>query len=415
MRAALALRGHPEERFPALHVAGTNGKGSTAAMVEAVLRAAGRRTGLYTSPHLVDFTERIRAGGRAIPRTAVAELTTELRAALGAGGVALTYFEFTTLMALEWFARIGVDAAVVEVGLGGRLDATNLVVPAATAITSIAHDHEEYLGSDLAAIAREKAGILKAGIPLALGPVPAEAEASIADRARELGAPVTRVGVDAGLEERPRGLHYRGPGGTVWDGLQVALPGSFQRANAAVALTVLALVRQQLPCSVEAVRAGLGGVVWPGRLATLCRRPLVVADGAHNPAGVEALVRELPTVAGNRRAVLVFAVMADKAWRRMLEPLRPQIDTMIVTRVGRRGLDPAAVVDALAGGVRARAIADPRVAIREALATAGPAGVVLVTGSLFLVGEAYAELGGSGTGLFAPWQGWEGDGTEPPP
>ncbi|HYR95628.1 MAG TPA: hypothetical protein VEM57_02785, partial [Candidatus Binatus sp.] len=146
MRAALARRGNPERRWPALHVAGTNGKGSTAAMLDAVLTAAGHRTGLYTSPHLVDFTERIRIGGRTIPRETVVEAVAELRADLGAAGIALTHFEFATLIAFEWFARVGIDVGVVEVGLGGRLDATNLVHPAATAITSIAIDHVEYLG-----------------------------------------------------------------------------------------------------------------------------------------------------------------------------------------------------------------------------------------------------------------------------
>src|SRR5215468_1542317 len=168
MREALALRGHPEAAFPALHVAGTNGKGSTAAMIEAILRAAGYRTGLYTSPHLVDFAERIRIDGRTIPHRTVVDLVAALRADLEPAGLALTHFEFATLIAFEWFARVGIDVAVVEVGLGGRLDATNLVRPAVTAITSIAIDHVEYLGADVASIAREKAGILKPGVPLAL-------------------------------------------------------------------------------------------------------------------------------------------------------------------------------------------------------------------------------------------------------
>ena len=153
MRAALARRGHPEARWPALHVAGTNGKGSTAAMLDAVLRAAGYRTALYTSPHLVDFCERIRVDGRTIPRATVVESIAALRADLGAAGIVLTHFEVATLIAFEWFARLGIDVAVVEVGLGGRLDATNLVHPAVTAITSIALDHVEYLGNDVAAIA----------------------------------------------------------------------------------------------------------------------------------------------------------------------------------------------------------------------------------------------------------------------
>src|SRR5262249_17333002 len=179
MRAALALRGHPEEAFPAVHLAGTNGKGSTAAMVEAVLRASGIRTGLYTSPHLIDFAERIRAGGGTVPRDTVVALVAELRAALARHRIALTHFEFSPVLALEWFARIGVELAVVEVGLGGRLDATNTVRPIATAITSIAHDHEEWLGRELRQIAFEKAGIAKPRVPLVIGRGPPPAQAVI--------------------------------------------------------------------------------------------------------------------------------------------------------------------------------------------------------------------------------------------
>ncbi len=413
MRAALALRGHPERRFPALHIAGTNGKGSTAAMLEAILRAAGWRTGLYTSPHLVDFAERIRAGGRTIPHATVVALVAELRRAVEAADLALTHFEFATLLAFEWFAAIGVEAAVVEVGLGGRLDATNVIHPLATAITSIALDHEEFLGTDLAAIAREKAGIVKPGVPLAVGPVPAEAAAVIDAQAAAAGAPVARVGVDGVLAEAAGGLVFTGPGGVRWEGLPLALAGAFQRDNAAVALTVLALVREQLVCPAAAVRAGLARVRWPGRLAVLARDPLVVVDGAHNPAGVAALARELPTVVGDRPVTLVFAVMADKAWRAMLEQLVPGAQRVVVTRVGRRGLDPAVAADAL-GARRAEAIADPRAAIAEALEHAGPRGAVVITGSLFLAGVAYEVLGG-GRPLFEPWQGWEGDGRDSAP
>jgi dihydrofolate synthase/folylpolyglutamate synthase len=412
MRAALAARGNPEARFPALHVAGTNGKGSTAAIVEAVLRAAGRRTGLYTSPHLVDFTERIRAGGRTIPRDTVVALVAELRADLDAHGIGLTHFEFATLLALEWFARIGVDAAVVEVGLGGRLDATNLVRPIVTAVTSIAHDHEEYLGSSLAAIAREKAGIIKPGVPVVMGALPEEAAREVVATAVANGAPLVRVGVDSALVESGSGRDFRGPGGVEWTALTLALPGAFQRTNAAVALTMLAVVQDRLPCTVAAVRSGLESVQWPGRLAILRRQPLVVVDGAHNPEGIAALAGELPALVGARPLTLVFAVMADKAWRAMVERLLPLVARAVVTRVGRRGLDPKALADALADRVDVEAIDDPQAAIALALARTPADGAVLVTGSLFLAGEAYAHQGLGN--VFRPWQGWGQDGTETP-
>jgi dihydrofolate synthase/folylpolyglutamate synthase len=413
MRAALARRGNPEARWPALHVAGTNGKGSTAAMLDAVLGAAGYRTGLYTSPHLVDFTERIRIGGRTIPRATVVEMVAALRADLGAAGIALTHFEFATLIAFEWFAHVGIDVGVIEVGLGGRLDATNLVHPVATAITSIAIDHVEYLGHELAAIAGEKAGILKAGVPLALGPVPSEAERVIAARAAALGAPIARAGIDGVLEESGDGLVFRGPG-VRWDGLRIGLPGGFQRDNAAVALLGLAVARVRFPCAPAAVRRGLATVRWPGRLAVVGRRPLIVLDGAHNPAGIATLVRELPDVVGSRPLDLVFAVMADKDWGAMLAPLLPRIRRAIVTRVGRRGAAPAEVAAAVAGRVAVEAVEDPRMALHAAVARAEPEAAVLVTGSLFLVGEAYAalECAGDAGGLFQPWNPPGSDGTE---
>src|SRR5438552_3144069 len=295
--AALARRGHPEARFPAIHIAGTNGKGSAAAMVDSVLTAAGYRTGLYTSPHLVDFTERIRAGGRTIPRADVVALVGELRSDIEAAGIALTHFEFVTLLACEWFARLGV-------------------------------------------------------------------------------------------------------------------PGAFQRKNAAVALTALAVAGARFPCAPAAVRDGLAGVRWPGRLAVLRRSPLVVADGAHNPAGVAALARELPRLVGDRRVTLVFAVMADKAWPAMLALLRPHVARVIVTRVGRRGLEPVRVAERVADGLPVDVIDDPRAALRAALDGSAADDAVLVTGSLFLVGAAYECFSGGGP-LFEPWQASGTGGTEP--
>jgi dihydrofolate synthase/folylpolyglutamate synthase len=404
MRAALALRGHPEAAYPALHVAGTNGKGSTAAMLEAVLRAAGHRTGLYTSPHLVDFAERIRAGGRTIPHDDVVTLVTEQRDALAGAGLSLTHFEFSTLIALEWFARIGIEVAVIEVGLGGRLDATNTVRPIATAITSLALEHEEWLGKQLRQIAVEKAGIAKPGVPMVVGRLVPEAEAAVVARAREVGAPLTHAGRDCVLAAGGDGLVFRGPGGVCWDGLVLGLDGAFQRDNAEVALLLLTSIRDRFPVGEGAVRAGLAGVRWPGRLAVVHDWPLVVVDGAHNPAGVEALAAELPRLLRDRRMVLVFAVMADKDWTAMLERLVAPAAELIVTRVGRRGLDPALIADAVGNRRPVRVVSDPRAAVRAGLARASAGDAVLVAGSLFLAGEAYAELGSST--LFEAWQGW---------
>ena len=405
MRAALALRGRPQTRFRALHVAGTNGKGSTAAMLEAVLRAAGHRTGLYTSPHLVDFAERIRAGGLAIPHDAVVDLVRELREALGAAGIDLTHFEFATLLAFEWFARIGVELAVVEVGLGGRLDATNVLAPLVTVITSIGRDHEEFLGDDVIAIAREKAGIARPGVPLVVGALAPEVAEAIGAVARAVGAPLVTAAGDAVLEPGPGGLVFRAPG-VEWDGLRPALAGAFQRENARTALMTLAAIREAVPCDVRAVREGLAGTWWPGRLAEIADAPRTIVDGAHNPDGVEALARELPGLAGGRPVTLVFAVMADKDWRPMLDRLASHATRVIATRVGRRGLDPALVAGALAGRLPTEVLEPAAAAIAQARRTTAADAVVLVAGSLFLVGEAYAVVR-AGVPLVAPWQGWK--------
>jgi dihydrofolate synthase/folylpolyglutamate synthase len=222
------------------------------------------------------------------------------------------------------------------------------------------------------------------------------------------------VGENATLLERTDGLTFTGPGGVAWSQLRCGLSGAFQRTNTAVALTVLALARARWPCSPGAVRAGLAGVRWPGRLAVLGEAPLVVADGAHNPAGIEALVRELPALVGERPLTLVFAVMADKAWRAMLERLVPCARRAVVTRVGRRGLDTATLAAGLAGRLPAEVVVDPRSAICRAVELAGREGAVVVTGSLFLVGEAYAALA-SGGPLFEPFQGWGDGGTQTAP
>jgi len=409
MRAALERRGHPERTLAAVHVAGTNGKGSTAAMLEACLRAGGWRTALFTSPHLVDFAERIRAGGRTIPREVVVALTAELRAAMEDAGIALTHFEFVTLLAFEWYARIDVEAAVIEVGLGGRLDATNVLVPRLSIVTSIARDHEAFLGERIDQIAAEKAGIVKPGVPVCVGRLVPEAAAVVRERAAVVGAPLLRAGIDGTLAAETDGLAFRAPG-VVWDRLRVGLRGAFQHDNAELALLALSALRASWPCDASAIRAGLAGVAWPGRLAVVREKPRVVLDGAHNPAAVAALAAELPALLGGRETTLVFAAMQDKRWAEELEALLPHVAEVIVTRVGRRAEQPERIAGYVAGRRPVVVAAEPRAAVREAIARATFEGAVLVTGSLFLVGEAYAELGAT---LFETWHGWEGDGTEP--
>jgi dihydrofolate synthase/folylpolyglutamate synthase len=243
-----------------------------------------------------------------------------------------------------------------------------------------------------------------------LGSVANDVERAIRAHAATVGAPLVRA-ADARLDDGPGGLAYRGPHAVVWSGLAPGLPGAFQRENARTALTLLATLRESLGVDEAAVRTGLRTVRWPGRLAVLSAEPLVIADGAHNPDGMAALSAEVPAAVGGRPTTLVFAVMADKRWGVMLEAILPRVDRVVATRVGRRGLDPRRIADAVGGRAPVDVVADPGEAVRHACRTAPAGGAVLVAGSLFLVGEAYAALGVA-TGLVPAWQGWERIGTE---
>jgi dihydrofolate synthase/folylpolyglutamate synthase len=278
VRRAAAALGHPERSAPTLHVAGTNGKGSTAAMLAAMLAADGRRVGLYTSPHLVSFRERITIDGVPISEEAVVEGVTAIRATLGAA-LDLTCFEVMTLLAWRAFAAAKVDVVVLEVGLGGRLDATNVVTPVVAIVTNVALDHEAYLGNDLATIAREKAGIIKAGVPVVSGATGVAAEV-VAARAAELGSPLEVFDRDFTLAPEPDGsLVYRSRATTLGS-LALGLAGAHQRRNAGLALRTLELAPALTPTA-AAMRAGLADVRWPGRLQVVSREPLGRDRGAH--------------------------------------------------------------------------------------------------------------------------------------
>ncbi|HUI26504.1 MAG TPA: folylpolyglutamate synthase/dihydrofolate synthase family protein, partial [Candidatus Kryptonia bacterium] len=307
---ALAALGDPHRRYPSLHIAGTNGKGSVAAMLHAMLHAAGRRVGLYTSPHLMRFSERIRVGNDEIAEDEVVDLTREIRTAATVRGVELTFFEFVTVLAFRAFARHQVDSAVIEVGLGGRLDATNVVDPEVTVITTIGRDHEEYLGNRLESIAAEKGGIIKSRKPVVLGRLPVEASQVLHRIAAER---------DAAIVEAPRAIHVAGSSRLQFEGLgwklddvALALRGRYQVDNAATALAAAALVRERFEITPAAARAGLMNVRWPGRLDVVSTRPLVILDGAHNEDGIAALIDELPALSGDRPLHMLFAVMRDK-------------------------------------------------------------------------------------------------------
>ena len=398
IRAVLEALGRPQDRLRFVHVAGTNGKGSTCAMVESALRTAGApsgpRTGLFTSPHLAEPTERIRIDGRPIAADQFAEVFDRVHFAveelLAAGAIDLhtTYFETVTAMAWLAFAEEGADMVVLEVGLGGRLDATNVVSPELCVITPVDFDHEAYLGKSLESIAGEKAGILKPGVPAVFARQRPEAARVLDQRAAELSIPVARTAdwSVCDLDLDARGSRFRLTGGR---DLRLACPlaGEHQVENTVTAAVALAC----LGVADSAIEAGIARARWPGRLERVCERPEIILDGAHNPAGARALAAYIDRFYGHRRVRLIYGAMRDKAIDEISGILFPRAHQVIVTApLQARALAPEALRDI--GGHP-----DLRTAptLRDALALvedAAPEDVVFVTGSLFLVAEARAIL-----------------------
>ncbi len=391
MQQALEELGNPESRLRSVQVGGTNGKGSTCAFLESILRAAGHRVGLYTSPHLVRVNERFVVGGVAIDDQALGTRIVEVLQRSPAAREA-TYFELGTLVALEHFAREAVEVAVLEVGLGGRLDATTAARPRLTALTRVGLDHMEFLGDTLQAIAREKAAIFRPGVPAVVSEQRPEPLAVIEATATTVGAPLWVEGRDFSLDELGR---YRGAERAL-DGLALGLHGEHQHHNAAVAVTCAnLLVRQGLAVGAEAIRTGLQRTRWPGRLEQIPGHPPLLLDGAHNEDGVAALVAALdaPPYAG-RPMHLVFGVVSDKRVEPMLRVLLPRCASATLTRVPTpRTLDPDGVL-ALARSLCpvVGVTPSPEAALARARTLAGPDGWVLVAGSLYLVGAVKALL-----------------------
>jgi dihydrofolate synthase/folylpolyglutamate synthase len=388
MTQALALFNHPENQFPSLHIAGTNGKGSTAALLHNILQQAGYRTALYTSPHLESFTERIRIGQEEITQAEVVSLADEIWQRTAAANVPLTFFEFITVMGFIYFARKRVDVAVVEVGLGGRLDATNVVTPLVSVITTISKDHEAYLGPDELSIAREKGGIVKARIPVVCGKVSEPVTGLLKDIARMRESPAYFLGTSfTFLLKNERLFDYIGMKQNLSD-LTVALRGRHQLANASLALAALELVSEHFPVAETVIRQGLKTVRWPGRLEVMAERPLVILDGAHNPEGVRALADALLDLRRGRKIRVLFATMADKEWQLMLGILASLADEIVFTRVAmERSADPELLAKSIPLQVSNCVVPDSKTALAALLDTAQPDDIVVVAGSLYLLGE----------------------------
>jgi dihydrofolate synthase / folylpolyglutamate synthase len=393
MNDALALFDHPENDFRSIHIAGTNGKGSTAATLHNILTLAGHRTALYTSPHLVSFTERIRVNNEEITRDEVVSLADEIERRTADAGVPLTFFEFITVMAFIYFARRQIDIAVVEVGLGGRLDATNVISPLVSVVTTISKDHEAYLGPDELSIAREKGGIIKPGIPVVCGRVSENVSELLRQITRERQSPAYFLGADFTFSLKNEGrFDYTGIK-QHYSNLTLALRGQYQRANAALALAALELLPEHFAVSESVLRQGLRTVRWPGRLEVMLERPLVILDGAHNPEGVRALVVELSALRQGRKIKLLFATMADKEWELMLHAVAQVVDEVVFTRVAmERSADPNQLTEKMTEPIPRRVMQDSRLALGTLLTEADADDIIVVAGSLYLLGEVRPML-----------------------
>jgi len=390
LRGLLARLDHPEQRLPpVIHVAGTNGKGSTCAFLRAMSEAAGLRVQVYTSPHLVRFNERIRLGGGLVSDVALGDALEEAEAINA--GAPITVFEMITAVALLLFSRDPADLCILEVGLGGRFDATNVIPPPiACAIASISLDHQEFLGDSLAAIAGEKAGILKPGVPAATGTQPEEAAVVIAAQAAELGAPLLLRGRDWQITPTPHGARYTDAYGAL-DLPRPALPGPHQFENAGIALAALRASRLPVPTAAQA--SGIGRAEWPARLQRLHGRLAVMLpagfelwlDGGHNPGAGQALAAHLATWS-DRPTHLVVGMKQSKDAAAFLAPLLPLAATVWAVAEPEQYL--ALPVDAIIAAAGGHATPGPTVAeALRAVAQATPPTRVLICGSLYLAGE----------------------------
>ena len=383
--AAAEVRGHPERDMRFVHVAGTNGKGSVATMVESILRAAGYRTGQFASPHLQRYVERVSIGGRPISEREAAQRIEQLRADTRLPP--LSFFEYTTLLALEAFRDARCDIVVLEVGLGGRLDSTNIVTPEVAVITNISLEHERILGGTLPKIAREKAGVLKPGVPCIVGARGTNVRRAIRARASAVGAPLRWIDRDFASTWNDRSLSVS-VGEREWSGLRLGLRGDYQGDNAACALaTVVELGERGFEVSDAHVRVGLQRAKWPGRLEWHGGHPAFLFDAAHNVSGCETLAEYLDDLQFPGRVVLLFGAMRDKDHRRMLAAFDGRVSRRIYAAPDiDRSAQPTRLTKVRKGTV-ARSVRD---AVARAKRAAGPDGLVVAAGSIFLVSEVRA-------------------------
>lgn len=377
--------GNPQEKLKFIHLAGTNGKGSTGAMLERAFRAAGFRTGFYTSPHLIDIRERFRVDGKVVAAELFTEMTARLRDAAGDGN--FSYFEFATVLAMQIFARSKCEVVIWETGMGGRLDATNMVTPAAAVITNIAFDHQGHLGNTLGEIAGEKAGIIKPRVPLFHGKLPDEAAAVIYERAAALQSQVfpPRAEVPELTADDADGQRFTYDGRTV----TLALPGMMQRENFRIVYEILCYFAPRWHFDLQTALDGLSQVRWPARFQHIGAR--LIVDGGHNPDGVTALTAAVRERYGEEKFTVVYAAFGDKDAAECLPQLSRVAKRFVFTNVdvsGRKVFTPEEL-SAMVNSIPTAAVAEPVAAVETALSFPER---VIVSGSLYLAGEVLANF-----------------------
>lgn len=427
----LKVFNNPQESLRLIHIAGSNGKGSVAAMLSSVYSRAGYKVGLFTSPHLIDFRERFQINGRLIEKDQTLTLIKEIKEKTDLEEPP-TFFEFVTAMALLYFYREKVDLAIMETGLGGRLDATNIIHPLITVITTITLEHQEYLGKTLKKIALEKAGIIKPHIPLVTGVIQKKIQVILEDICLEKQAPMLLAGrdfrtrklkngkfsyfgysdIEFGVRSSEFGVeedkgypieavtpnselrtspHPPSPV-TRHPSLRAGLLGDHQIRNAGLALTVIDYLKARFPIQEEAVREGLARVTWPGRLEVLSERPWIVLDGAHNPGAMKTLSRNLSQVFSYKRLLLIIGMMKDKDIEQTFNYIIPKADIVYLSRAEYdRSSEPETLLPFVkAKNLPCHLAQSIPLAINQARKEAGPEDLILITGSLFIVGEARA-------------------------
>lgn len=392
----LARIGNPHHQLRCIHVGGTNGKGSTSAILSSILRHHGFRVGLYTSPHLVRFTERFRINDQEASPENILEVFEQIRGVLDESEPP-TFFEVVTAIAFKYFAQEEVDIAVIEVGMGGRLDATNVIYPEVSVITNVAYDHQEFLGSTLASIAREKAGIIKDNVPVVTGARQPVVQGILKATCFKRRSQLFFLGTDFRVRRNTNGSFQYNGLRRFWPALDLNLRGPHQLQNAALALATLEVLEKKGRISLDslAVQSGLERVQWPARLEVLEEKPLIVLDGAHNAHGAEALRDALRKSFQYDRLHLVLGIMADKDIEGILRRLVPLADTVIFTKPR---YSRAASAERLREMARIESqkcfiIPDAGSAIQQARALAGPEDLICIAGSLYFAGEVKEIFG----------------------